>query len=481
VKIRTRIILTFTLLVAVGFYFLVDYIIDDLRPRYLESVEEALVDQANVLAALVESQIKNGEIQTDSLRKTFQRVPERGFSAQIYRLLKTRVDERIYVTDDRGIVLFDSEKGKEEGRDFSQWRDVFLTLRGEYGARTTRGDPSNPTSSILHVSAPVRWEGRIVGVLTVSKPTASINFFLQTARPQILIAGVSAALSAILLGIVFSLWVTRPIQRLTGYARAVRDGKTVRLPDLGNSEMGEMGAAFEEMREALEGKKYVEHYVQSLTHELKSPLAAVRGAAELMQEEMPKEERDRFLSNIRMESARMEQVVERMLELASLEARKGLLHLENLEIRPLVEDAVRRVGPVCGKKKLSLQMEVEEGLFFQGERFLMEEAILNLLQNAVDFSPSGGRIRILGNNGEGYGRLIIEDEGPGIPDYAHDRIFDKFYSLQRPDTGKKSTGLGLSFVKEVISLHGGIVKVGNKDPSGARAEISLPLSSRIHP
>src|SRR4029450_6856157 len=145
-SIRTRIILSFTLLIAVGFYFLVDYILKDLRPRYLEAVEETLVDQAQVLAAAVEGEIQDGKISTESLKKTFQRSEARTFSARIYRLLKTRVDERIYVTDGNGIVLFDSEHGKEEGRDFSNWRDIFLPLRGEYGPRKSRLTPSDPTS-----------------------------------------------------------------------------------------------------------------------------------------------------------------------------------------------------------------------------------------------------------------------------------------------------------------------------------------------
>ncbi|MFO1519600.1 MAG: two-component system sensor histidine kinase CreC [bacterium] len=473
-KIRTRIILSFTLLVGVGFYFLVDYIIDDLRPRYLESVEEVMVDEANVLAALVEASLVEGKIRTDALKVAFQNLKSRSFSAQIYKLLKTGVDERVYVTDERGIVLFDSDGGKEEGKDFSEWRDVFLSLRGAYGARTSRDEASNPASSILYVSAPIRWEKRIVGVLVVSKPTASINFFIQTARPQIIIAGLIAALSAILLGTAFSLWVTRPIQRLTRYARAVRDGRTPRLPSLGRSEMGEMGEAFEEMREALEGKKYVEHYVQSLTHELKSPLSAIQGAAELLEEEMPAAERARFLSNIRTEAGRMQQVVDRMLTLASLEARKELGPIEEIPLKGLFEELEGRLRHFLDKKKLSLVLRAPEGLSVQGERFLLEEAVLNLLLNAVDFSPEKGKIELSARREGDKVFIAVEDEGSGIPDYALSRVFEKFYSLKRPDTGRKSSGLGLSFVKEVATLHGGEVSVDNRPSGGVLAKIVLP-------
>src|SRR5215470_7135517 len=159
VKIRSRIILSFVVLVGIGFYFLVHHILAELRPRYLEAVEEVLVDEANLLAAFLESQMTDGKIPAEALRGAFQDLAGRSLSAQIYKLHKTRVDERVYVTDGQGRVIFDSE-GRDEGKDFSQWRDVALTLRGEYGARTTRDEAGDPTTSILHVAAPIRYQGR---------------------------------------------------------------------------------------------------------------------------------------------------------------------------------------------------------------------------------------------------------------------------------------------------------------------------------
>lgn len=473
-KIRTRIILSFALIVGVGFYFLVNHILKELRPRYLESVEEALVDQANILAALLETGSGSEPIPLHQLRAALQKAGTRRFQAQIYKLAKTRVEERVYVVDEKGTVLFDSDGGKEEGRDYSQWRDVYLTLRGEYGARTSRMEPSNPTTSVLHVAAPIRRDSQIIGAVVVSKPTANINFFIESARPQILIAGGIAAVAVILLGSLLSLWVTRPIQKLTGYAKAVRDGKPAALPNLGTSEMQVMGQALEEMREALEGKKYVEQYVQSLTHELKSPLAAIRGAAELMNEDMPVEDRQRFLHNIRKESERMSQIVDRMLKLASLEARRGLGPVESVDFGTLAAETAARLRPTWEKKNLKVEVRAAEACPAEGERFLLEEAAGNLLQNAIDFSPPGGAILLRAETSPEGPRLTVEDQGPGIPDYAGERIFEKFFSLPRPGSPEKGTGLGLSFVREIATLHGGTVSVANRPEGGAAAVFTLP-------
>jgi two-component system sensor histidine kinase CreC len=100
-------------------------------------------------------------------------------------------------------------------------------------------------------------------------------------------------------------------------------------------------------------------------------------------------------------------------------------------------------------------------------------ALSNLLKNAVEFSPQGGRIRIHCERDGAQLRVSIEDEGPGVPDFAKERIFERFYSLERPDTGRKSTGLGLNFVKEIAALHDGVVQVENRPERGLRASFAI--------
>ena len=106
------------------------------------------------------------------------------------------------------------------------------------------------------------------------------------------------------------------------------------MPQLADDEIGQLGRAFEEMRVALEGKQYVENYVQTLTHEMKSPLAAIQGAAELLGEEMPAERRSRFLANIESETGRLQQLIEKLLLLTSIENRRELQKAEEISLPP---------------------------------------------------------------------------------------------------------------------------------------------------
>jgi two-component system sensor histidine kinase CreC len=233
--------------------------------------------------------------------------------------------------------------------------------------------------------------------------------------------------------------------------------------------------AFEEMRDALEGRQHVERYTQTLAHEVKAPLAAIRGAAELLDEAMPAEQRQKFLANIRTESARIQRIIERLLELSSLEARKELRQTETFSATQLATDAADVVRPACAAKgvRLTLRAGVPEAKV-RGEGVLLREALVNLLQNAFEFSPTGGEVG-LGWTVDG-GRVVfaVEDSGPGVPDYALPRVFERFYSLPRPGTERKSTGLGLALVREIAHLHGGEATLANRPEGGARAEFRVP-------
>jgi two-component system sensor histidine kinase CreC len=280
-------------------------------------MEESMVDTAAILAAHLAQRFDGATIDASDLRRAIDAAAAETFAARIYAVTKTRLAMRVYVTDARGVVLFDSDGGRDEGADYSRWNDVHLTLKGRYGARTTRADPDDPASSWLYVAAPVKVGGAIVGVVTVSKPAASVNLFMASARRKIVWAGVAAAAAVALLGTIASFWITRPIEQLTRHARAIRDGRRPPPPRYGGGEIGALGAAFEEMRDALEGKQYVETYIQTLTHEMKSPLSAIRGAAELLQEEMPADQRARFLGNIHAETDRLQRLIDRRLQLCA--------------------------------------------------------------------------------------------------------------------------------------------------------------------
>jgi two-component system sensor histidine kinase CreC len=338
-------------------------------------------------------------------------------------------------------------------------------------------DKDNPDSSVLHVGALVGSLEDPFGVLTVYKPQADVLPIVDARRRSIYWGtGLIGAGILFLVTAVF-IWQYLPVGRLTEYAREIESGKRPPLPKLGaGKEVNTLARALESMREALEGRRYAERYVQTLTHEMKSPLAAIRGAAELLGEDMPVADRQRFLGNIRSESVRAERLMNRLLELSALEGRSSLDVTEVVDLSPIVARAVEQGQPPAELAAVHFEVELPyEPVPVRGEPFILRSAVTNLLENAIDFSPAGGTVAIALRRENGTAFIEISDRGPGIPDYATDRVFDRFYSLRHHSSGRKGTGLGLTLVKEAAELHGGWVTLEAREDGGTIARLALPV------
>lgn len=321
-----------------------------------------------------------------------------------------------------------------------------------------------------YVAAPIVDGGRIIGVLSVGKPNAAMAPVIKRSERRMLWA--SAVLLGIALVIGFGMvwWINRSIARLARYADSVTENRPVPLPDLGSSELRKLAQALESMRLKLEGKNYIEQYVYALTHELKSPLAAIRGAAEILREGPPPNVVTRFTDNILTQNARMQALVETLLRQARLENRQDIT-LTAVEVDTLFAQLKEARSVQLAAKNITLTI-LPSSLSVAADPALLEQALGNLLDNAIDFTPQGGTITLSAHQQEELVTLQVTDSGSGIPDFALPRIFERFYSLPR-ENGHKSSGLGLAFVSEVARLHEGTVTLSNRPEGGAQASFTL--------
>jgi two-component system sensor histidine kinase CreC len=371
-------------------------------------------------------------------------------------------------------VLFDSQHFAV-GADYSQWRDVKRTLDGVYGARTTNDVADDPQTAVMYVGAPIWYQDQIVGVVSVGRPVVSFGQYVEGARARIITAGVVSGVTFLLLAVLVSVWAVRPVGRVASYVRYLRREPGAARPRLGRGLVSAIATAYQEMSDALAGRQYVTEYVQTLTHEIKSPLSAIRGAAELLQEPMLDTDRQRFVENILREAARTEQLVDRLLELAALERKRRLDDVKPVDLRAVAEAAVRATEPRAQRREVSVRLHADDEASLEGDALLLASALTNLLENAIDFSPQGSTVEVRIVRSDDAVEVSVSDRGPGIPDYARNRVFDRFYSLARPHSGKRSTGLGLAFVNEIAELHGGTATLENGPRGGAVATLQLPL------
>ena len=456
-KIGLRIFLGYFLIVGLAAWFLLYVFAEQVKPGVRSTLEEALRDTAQLLAAVVAEDVRAGAFDATTLTRSLARHP---------------IDYRIYITDARGIVRFDSS-GQATGQDYSRWNDVYLTLRGKYGARMTRAVPGQESSVVMHVAAPVRVDGRTVGVLTVAKPISSVQAIVERSQRQILQWGALLLGLALLIGAAVTWRMAHTVGKLMAYVGDVLAGRKAVMPPLGGSEISDLGRAMDAMRAKLEGKEYVETLMHTLAHELKSPIAAIQAAAELLEDDLPAPERRHFLASIQAQNARQRALIDRLLALVRVEKQQRLDAAAPVDVARLLGEVADDFQARLGARGQQLALSVPAPLQVQGDALLLRQALGNLLDNAIAFAPPGSAIGLSAAPRGDLLEISVQDQGPGIPDYAAARVFERFYSLPRPD-GAKSTGLGLPFVREVAALHGGSVQVANAG-GGCRATMQLPL------
>jgi len=478
-RIGLRIFLGYFLIVAVAALLLARVFVAEVKPGVRQAMEDTLVDTANILAELAADDFLAGRIDHGDFAKRVRALGERDVGAAIWGFRKRATTYRVYITDARGIVVFDSD-GRDVGQDYSRWNDVYLTLRGRYGARSSPATQDNPDETIMYVAAPIRDDARrVVGSLTVAKPNSAIAPFIARSQSVVMRWGFVLMGVALLIGVLVSWWLSRQIDLLRRYAHAVTAGARAPPPDAAG-EFGELGRALETMRTRLEGKQYVEQYVHTLTHEMKSPLAAIRGSAELLESPpgdgtMADADRARFAGSIRGQAERLAQMIDKLLALAAVEHRQRLEKPEPVALAAIAQEAAEQCTQRLHRTGAKLLLDLEPNLpAVLGDGFLLRQALINLIENAADFSPAQGEIVLrLRRDGETQ-RVEVSDRGPGVPDYALGRVFERFYSLPRPAGGSRSSGLGLCFVAEVASLHGGGAALVNRDEGGAVASLVVP-------
>ncbi|MGQ0709958.1 MAG: two-component system sensor histidine kinase CreC [Rhodoferax sp.] len=473
-RLGLRLLFAFFLINGMAAFFVLRVFSAEIKPSAREVMEDLMVDTAHALAELASPALAQGGAQLgpDSpLAHSLRQYHQRRVDASIWGLHKQTLDLRIYLIGADGRVLLDSAD-QARGQDFSQWRDVVLTLRGEYGARSTRELPGDDRSSVMHVSAPVWVDGRIAGVLTVAKPNRTVQAFIDRAERKLLLQGLWFLALSAAVGVAVTLWMVWNVRRLRRYAQSVQtpaSDPAAPAPEVPAvpGELGDLAQAMEQMRLRLQGREYVEAYVRTLTHELKSPVAALRATGELLQDDLPEADRRAFAAQVVQQSERLQRLIERLLELSKLEQRPLVHPGATVSWQDCAHAALQQAQARARLRGVALEC-VGQGSSGAWEAELLTLALGNVLDNAIDFSAPGHSVRVELDGA----RVHVQDQGPGVPDYALTRLGERFYTTARPDGERSGSGLGLAIVRRVLALHGGRLQLANTHP-GLRVTLDL--------
>ena len=488
------------------------------KPTAQQVIEDTLLDTSKLLAASLQIPLSTGQLYDEAyqaqLDAAFVGIPAINDNLGPVYQTKSYSSFRVYVTDSSGRVIYDSlpQPDNNEGQNYGRWNDVYLTLRGQYGARSTLRDNQQRDGSVMYVAQPIKnMSGEIIGVVSVGKPVASVLPYLDDTRNRMLITVLFISTAALILAGLIAWWLKQSITLVTQYTSSLAEDTKKPYFYLGH-ELNSLTDTIESMKHRLENRAYVTDYVHTLTHELKSPLTAIRASSELLEDDgldghmLDQDDRQMLIETVGEQSVKMQQLIDRLLLLAKVEQPTFKLSRQLTPLLPLLQTLIKdntakqqqqNLQPIdiyiddqhmTNTTNLPAELLASTSVF--ADQFWLVQVLQNVLDNAIHFADNTVDISL-----HSTARTVIIDifnDGKLLPDYAIEKAFERYFSLSHQshsvqqvknqnttytlDTGsahhkadskqsdsilKKGTGLGLTLVKQVIEHHGGQVTIDN--------------------
>ncbi|MCC6749469.1 MAG: HAMP domain-containing histidine kinase [Deltaproteobacteria bacterium] len=319
----------------------------------------------------------------------------------------------------------------------------------------------------LFLALPVRQGSAVAGAVYVTRSTVPVLQSLYRLRRQLVTVLVVALGLSSLLSLFLAATISGPIARLNDAAgRLARGDRTAVLQLRRGDEIGQLSRSVDTLVRQLDHRAtYVAEFAANISHELKTPLASIRGAAELLLDGAAEDAsaRERFLRMIASDVERLDRLVSRVLELSRIEAPTA--EREGLDLSALVRE-VASAFPRC-----PLELVVPDALPYRGHRAQLVSALTALVENAVRHSPADAPVVVALRRAGSRVELSVQDHGQGIADDQQTRIFDRFFTTRAAEGG---TGLGLAIVAAVAEGHGGAVRLTSAPGAGACFTVELP-------
>lgn len=290
-------------------------------------------------------------------------------------------------------------------------------------------------------------------------------------------------LAVIVLMITFvTFHMTKPFHALTAANLRVQEGDfDVRLPEDVPGEMGELMRSFNDMTESLGKTAYLQKdFISSISHEFKTPIASIRGFAKLLQ--MPglsEEQRAEYIDLIARESDRLSRLSETLLRLTALEQQTAPASLSSFSVDEQLRQVILRLEPTWSSRDIGWQLDLEETVTIESDEALLSHVWINLIQNAMKFSPNGSDIEVSAALKDGKAVVSIRDHGCGMDEATLSRIFDRFYQADG-SRSQEGVGLGLCLVKRILDMLGGTVEVESAPDEGSTFRVTLPQHPPRH-
>ncbi len=382
---------------------------------------------------------------------------------------------RVLVADSSGMVVYDTASASGAMGRYAMLGEVVSALKGndvfrvDFAAGAFRS----------RAAVPVTYRGMTLGAVYVDEYDAEQGSFLLGVQQTLRTISLIIVFVAMTLSLFFSKALTGRITELLGAIRIVREGEySHRVEVSGRDEMSQMAQEFNALTGRLQTTEEVRRrFVSDASHELKTPLASIRLLTDsiLQNEAVDPDTVREFVGDIGEEAERLQRITEKLLTLTRLDAGTPV-EAEAVPVEEVAQRVTHMLRPLARAVEVDLRVKLEEGLTVRATRDDLYQILFNLMENAVKYNLPGGEITLAGKGEEAWAVLTVEDTGVGIPEEDIDRIFDRFYRVDKARSrAAGGTGLGLSIVRDTARRHGGDVTAHRREGKGTCFTVRLPI------
>mgnify|MGYP000347782281 FL=1 len=375
----------------------------------------------------------------------------------------------------------------EAGRRSTNLRNVDIPVSIHTLERAAKGEAVFETvrlrdgSRLRLVTVPILEGGRMLGIVQVGSPLEGIEEALDQLLLILLVAVPLVLVVASLGGSFLANKALRPVDEITRTAQRIGSGdlsQRISLEGRLDDEIGRLVSTFNEMIGRLESSfLQIKRFTADASHELKTPLTVLKGEIEvgLKRQRRPEEYR-RVLASCLEEVDRMSRIVDDLLTLARADMGALQLQKERVDLGEVAEDVWRSLGRMAEEKGLHFTFQRDGEVAVWGDKDRLRQLLVNLVDNALKYTPPGGEVRLRVERDDTLALLTIQDTGEGIPPEDQERVFERFYRVDKARSRQRGgTGLGLSICKWIAEAHGGKISLESEVGKGSTFVVQLPL------
>jgi two-component system phosphate regulon sensor histidine kinase PhoR len=469
-KIIWKFIAAFIALILVSVLILNFFVGLKLEDYYEQKISKDLMANAVLVGDILRENIINGN---------------RGLVQQKTEELSGKLNSRITVINRQGRVIGESERNPELMDDHQDRLEVKRAIQEGIGESKRFSDTLS--YNMKYVAVSVKEDNRLIAIIRLALPLIEVESQFRIIYKVVLTGGLIAIVFVLITGYFLSRNLINPISEIKEAAQSMAKGDfTKRISLKSEDELGILARSLNSMADELQLRmndmkkldSMRSDFVANVSHELKTPLTSIKGFIETLEGGAldDRENATRFLAIIKKHAEGLSNITDDLLKLSELETGKDRIERADFNLKNLIAEVVHRYDHIIAEKSFKLEQDFYGDDFqIEADRLKVEHMLMNLLDNSMKYTGEGGSIKVFLSGQLEYCEISIEDNGIGIPDEHIDRIFERFYRVDKARSRKLGgTGLGLSIVKHAVLLHGGNVQVESREGKGTKVTVTLP-------